>query len=77
MIRARFKANLHDCRPIKWPIKHPYWRTGEGDTYSIIVAYADDIAEIKTNWPEAEDIEADEVTGYEFGGRFPRPSWFK
>ena len=51
MISARFKANEKGYRPIKWPVKHPYWCTGYGDGYSIVVAYADDEAEILSNLP--------------------------
>ena len=77
MIRARFKANANDYRPVVWPVKHPYWCTGYGGNYAIVVAYADDEAEIKTNWPEASDIDAEEVTDYVFTDRFPAPNWFK
>jgi hypothetical protein len=75
MIRARFKANPDDFRPVNWPIKHPYWCTGYGDDYSIVVAYADDEAEVLRNWPEAYDINVEEVDGYAFSGRFPKPEW--
>ena len=77
MIGARFKANEDDYRPVNWPVKHPYWCTGQGDGYSIVVAYADDVDEILTNWPEAEDIEADEADEYLFTSRFPKPDWLK
>lgn len=77
MIRARFKADADDYRPVNWPIKHPYWCTGYGDDYSVIVAYADDEAEILRNWPEARDIESDEAEGYTFTSRFPQPEWHK
>lgn len=77
MIRARFKANKEDPRPINWPIKHPYWCTGYGETYSIIVAYAEDLDDIRSNWPEAEDIDYAEASEYEFTDRFPRPNWFQ
>lgn len=76
MIRARFKANEKDFRPVHWPVKHPYWCTGYGDGYSIVVAYADDEAEILRNWPEATEIDAEEVSEYSFTSRFPKPSWF-
>ena len=76
MIRARFKANLEDSRPVNWPIKHPFWETGFDDENSIVVAYADDEAEILENWPEAEDIEYTEETEYSFTDRFPKPDWF-
>lgn len=75
MIRARFHANVQDPRPVTWPIKHPYWITGWGDGYSIVVAYADDEAEILRNWPEANQIEAESVEEYHFSARFPRPGW--
>lgn len=77
MIRARFKANLDDFRPVNWPIKHPYWFTGYGDDYAILVAYADDVEEIIRNWPEAFDIDADEVSEYVFSDRFQKPDWFR
>ena len=77
MIRARFRANPEDYRPVKWPVKHPYWCTGYAgdDSYSIIVSYADSEDEILENWPEAENIEAEEVSAYSFSSRFPRPDW--
>lgn len=78
MIRARFHADAQDYRPVNWPIKHPYWCTGmAGDgSYSIVVAYADDIEEIKRNWPEASEIDAEECDVYTFTSRFPKPEWF-
>lgn len=78
MIRVRFKANPDDPRPLNWPIKHPYWITGyAGDgSYSTIVAYADDESYIRDNWPEASDLDIQEVEGYTFTSRFPKPEWF-
>ena len=76
MIRARFEVEAEDYRPINWPIKHPYWCTGSGGDYWIIVAYADGIEDIILNWPEAKNIEATEETDYSFSDRFPKPAWF-
>jgi len=76
MLRVRFKANLEDCRPMSWPLKHPYWCTGETDEHSVMVAYVDDITELMRSWPEAVDIEYEKVMGYSFTPRFPRPEWF-
>lgn len=79
MIRARFKTREPDFRPVNWPITHPWWCTGyggEGDgEYAVIVAYADDEAELLGNWPEAEDIDSTPETEYAFSGRFPKPEW--
>lgn len=76
MIRARFKVNPDDPRPVAWPIKHPYWVTGYGENYSIVVAYADDQEEILRQWPDASDIDTEEVSEYVFTSRFTKPEWF-
>lgn len=76
MIRCRFRTTADDPRPANWPIKHPYWITGEGEGYSILVAYADDEAEILKNWPEAFDLDSEPATEYMFTGRFPKPERF-
>ncbi|CDO35793.1 hypothetical protein [Novosphingobium sp. KN65.2] len=76
MIRCRFQQPVDDPRPVKWPIKHPYWVSGEGDDYHIIVAYADNEAEILTNWPEARQLDSEQAVEYRFSDRFPKPDWF-
>lgn len=77
MIRARFKTNAEDYRPVLWPITHPYWCTGYTEDKAVIVAYADDEAEIKRLWPDAENIDVlnANATEYTFSTRFARPSW--
>lgn len=83
MLRIRFKTKAEDYRPVNWPVKHPYWCTGdgwdysEGGNYSILISYADDQDYISRNWPEAYDLEVQNVKGYEFTSRFPKPEWFK
>lgn len=79
MIRARFKADPRDYRPVNWPPPGPYWCTGsDGDgAYSIIVAYADSEDQIREFWPEASDITSEERTEYTFTDRFPEPEWWK
>ena len=77
MLRVRFKANEEDYRPVNWPVKHPYWCTGYGGGYSIVVAYVDNVEELLRNWPEAEDIDAEEVEEYFFNSRFVKPTWFE
>ena len=74
MLRVRFHAD--DYRPVKWPVKHPYWCTGYGDDYAIVVAYADNEEEILENWPEAQNLDSEEVDEYLFTSRFPKPDWF-
>lgn len=80
MIRARFMVNDEDYRPVVWPIKHPYWCTGYASGYgvegAIIVAYADDEAQIVNLWPDAKGIDSEPASEYDFSGRFPKPEWF-
>lgn len=78
LYRFRFKANYGDYRPVKWPIKHPYWCTGScGEDHSIIVSYGNSVDYIKEYWPEAEEIEVEIVKEYCFSSRFPKPDWFQ
>lgn len=77
MIRARFRANIHDPRPVKLPVSGPYWVTGEGEDCAIIVAYAMDENEILEYWPEATNIESQKTGCIEFTDRFPCPDWWK
>lgn len=77
MYRARFRVIGDDCRPMAWPIRHPYWVTGYGDDHGVLIAYVDDEKELLSLWPDAEQIElGDPVTEYQFGDRFPMPAWF-
>jgi len=79
VIRCRFKVKTEDgdSRPVSWPIKHPYWVTGyDSDDTSILVAYADNEKQIMGLWPEARDLDSEEVDGYVFTSRFRKPEWF-
>lgn len=76
MLRVRFKANADDPRPINWPVKHPWWCSGYGQGYSIVISYADDEQYIMDNWPEAADLDSTQVDSYMFTDRFPKPEWF-
>jgi hypothetical protein len=77
MIRARFKANPDDYRSVIWPVKYPYWCSGYGDDYSIVVAFVENLKQLKKQWPEAEDIDFEEVEKVEFTERFAKPDWYK
>ena len=78
MIRAIFTTEDQDYRQVVWPVKHPYWCTGwDSKDRPVVVAYADDEAEILKNWPDARGIESTEETEYSFSSRFPKPDWFE
>jgi hypothetical protein len=78
--RLRFRANLNDSRPVKWPPIGPYWCSGFNEDHSIMVAYfphgtSDKI--IKEYWPEASGIERmQENVPLSFSDRFPKPKWW-
>lgn len=80
MIRTRFYVNKKKCggdyRPLKWPIKHPYWCTGESNNDFVLVAYANSIEEIKELWPESSSIDVQEVEKVVFTDRFKKPDWY-
>lgn len=76
ILRVRFKTKESDYRPIVWPIPHPYWCTGHGEDYSIIVAYADSEEQIYDFWPEAYDLDSEELMKIEFTDRFQKPDWY-
>lgn len=75
MLRVRFHANYDDYRPVNWPVKHPYWCTGTGDDYSVVVTYADSVEYVLENWPEATNINVENAEQYIFTARFPKPDW--
>lgn len=78
MVRARFRADPEDYRPVKWPPPGPYWCSGQAGngSYSIVVAYADSEEQINEFWPEASHIYATEETEMVFTDRFPKPEWW-
>ena len=77
--RGRGKSDCgNDYRPVKWPIKYPYWCSGESDDSFILVAYAEDEDSIKELWPEAYDINVlEKDTEVKFTLRFPKPKWYE
>lgn len=81
MIRARFFVNKKECkddyRPLRWPLQYPYWCTGENESYFVLVAYIGSIEELNGLWPEASNIECEEVDKIVFSDRFPKPDWYK
>lgn len=75
-IRARFHANEEDSRPIKWPPIGPFWESGFGDGYSIVIAYVKNESQIKEYWPEASNIEFSDSEKIIYSDRFQKPSYW-
>lgn len=77
MNRYRFKADAEDWRPISWPPVGPCWLSSEGEGYSIVVAYARSVEDIRRLWPEASEIELLQAdVAVTFSDRFPKPDWW-
>lgn len=80
MLIVRFFINKaacdYDFRPIRWPIKYPYWCTGEDNANFILVAYLDSLAELKELWPDAGIDFTEEVEKIKFSSRLPKPAWY-
>jgi hypothetical protein len=79
--RVRFHANEDDWRPVIWPPIGPYWCSGSGDNYAVIVAYfptGSTDEDIKKYWPEASNIDRmQENVDISFSDRFAKPDWWK
>jgi hypothetical protein len=78
MIRARFKANADDWRPVKFPPPGPCWCTGYGFTpsFSTIVGYFETVEQITEFWPEATEVKYDHRDKITFTDRFACPEWW-
>lgn len=79
MVRVRFTIVGHDPRPMKWPLKYPYWVSGY-DSYirPIIIAYAETSKELHELWPDICDIsDVQIVDKVEFSERFPKPHGYE
>jgi hypothetical protein len=79
--RVRFfdRSGVPDYRCVKWPPLGPYWCSGYGDGYAIIVAYipSQEIMRITEFWPDAFDIEElEESDTIEFSSRFQCPEYW-
>ncbi len=75
--RCRFHADLDDYRPVAWPPPGPFWCSGTGDDYSVIIAYVTSEEQVIEFWPEANNISAEECDEIVFTDRFPEPEWWK
>ena len=76
--RARFKSNADDFRPIykgKNP-QGPWWCSGYQDESAIIIAFVKNEETLLKQWPEAKEIDIDEVEKPTFSDRFPKPDWW-
>lgn len=77
--RYRWHQPGDDYRPITFPPPGPWWCSGMGDGYSILVAFLPEGVTPSDPglWPEAEEVEAcSDHDAPEFSERFPQPKWW-
>lgn len=80
LIRYRFYTRaIDDCRPLKdlAEINMPWWCTGYGDDYAIIVCYLPEEINLFDYWDDAFDISKTESKEVKYTSRFPKPSYIK
>lgn len=77
LMRVRFEVPCEDYRPVRWPIKYPYWCSGTTDSSSVLVAYTESLLQLLEYWPDAINVDVmDPDATISFSGRFPRPDWY-
>lgn len=80
LIRYRFKTKLiDDYRPLAEmkKIQMPWWCTGLGEDYAIIVCYLPEREKLKKYWDDAYDIETEKRNCIVYTDRFPKPHWIE
>lgn len=77
-IRYRFKTKaIDDYRPLidMKDIQCPWWCSGEGTDYVIIICYLPKQEDLFNYWDDAYDIDSKEVDEIKYTDRFKKPDW--
>ena len=75
--RYRFQSKEEDYRPVLFNPSYPWWCSGYGNDFAIIIAFLPSDKDLHEYWPEAENIEFDKYDEIFFTGRFPKPEYYK
>jgi len=83
--RHRFKTDPIDYRPVAFPPPGPYWCTGYSCNpndaslsaeHAVVMVYLPKGEPLLKWWPDAVDIESEEVEVIFFTSRFACPDWW-
>lgn len=75
--RYRFKTkSIKDYRPLIFNPKYPWWCSGEGDDYAVIIAYLPKEENLLNYWDDAYEVDFSEEKEIVFTDRFPQPEYF-
>ena len=80
LIRYRFKTySVDDYRPLvdMSKIQMPWWCSGVGFDYAIIVCYLPAGEDLFKYWDDAFDIQQEDAEEIAYTDRFIKPSWIK
>ena len=80
LIKYRFKTKaIDDYRPLvdMKEIQMPWWCTGEGIDYAVIICYLPEGENLKKYWDDAYDIEREKCNCIVYTDRFPKPDWIE
>lgn len=80
LLRYRFKTKaVDDCRPLidMKNIQMPWWCTGYGDDYAIIVCYLPEGEPLEKYWDDAYDIDVEEKEEIVYTTRFAKPDYIR
>lgn len=76
--KLRFKTkSIEDYRPLKdmKEIQCPWWCSGEGTDYAIIICYLPKEECLYDYWDDAYDIDQEFTDEIVYTDRFPKPDW--
>lgn len=79
-IKYRFKTKaIDDYRPLidMTDIQCPWWCSGEGTDYAIIICYLPMNEKLTDYWDDAYDIEETPKEKIIYTDRFPKPKYIK
>ena len=76
--RYRFYTrSIDDYRPLIYNPEYPWWCSGEGEDYVVIVAYLPENEDLSKYWDDACEITFTEENKIIFTSRFPKPEDYK
>lgn len=76
-VRHRFYTrSVDDPRPLVFNPRYPWWESGYGQDFAVIVAYLPEDENLYKYWDDAFNIESTEQQQIVFTNRFPRPDYF-
>lgn len=74
--RYRFYTkSVDDPRPLVFNYRYPFWISGYGNDYAIIVAYLPTHEKLTDYWDDAYEVEFTKEKEITFTGRFQKPNY--